>query len=69
MSYAKLRGRIREIFGTEDNFAAAIGTNRATLSKKLNNKSPWKNDEIQTACDKLNISIDEVHQYFFEKKS
>jgi len=32
---------------------------------KLNNKAPWKREEIEKACDLLNIPIEEVHLYFF----
>ena len=41
MSYAKLRGRIREVFGTDEAFSKAMGLNKATISKKLNNKTDW----------------------------
>ena len=68
MSYAKLRGKIREVFGTETAFAAAIGMNPASLSAKLGNKSPWKREEIEKACGLLKIPIEEVHLYFFDAK-
>ena len=38
MDYAKLRGRIREKYGTEANFAREIGKTKAWLSAILNNK-------------------------------
>ena len=68
MSYAKLRGRIREVFGSEGAFATAMGMNPASLSAKLGNKSPWKREEIEKACQLLNIPIEEVHLYFFTKE-
>jgi len=68
MSYAKLRGKIREVFGSEAAFAAAMGMNPASLSAKLGNKSPWKREEIEKACHLLGIPIEEVHIYFFHKK-
>lgn len=68
MSYAKLRGKIREVFGYEASFAAAMGMNPASLSAKLGNKSPWKREEIEKACTLLGIPIEEVHLYFFHKK-
>ena len=69
MSYSKLRGKIREIFGTNEAFANAMGMDLSSLSAKLNNKSPWKREEIEKACALLHIPIEEVHLYFFCKKS
>lgn len=68
MSYAKLRGKIREVFGSEGVFAAEMGMNAASLSAKMGNKSPWKREEIEKACHLLGIPIEEVHLYFFNKK-
>ena len=68
MSYAKLRGKIREVIGSETAFAVAMGMNPASLSAKLGNKSPWKREEIERACGLLHIPIEEVHLYFFRKK-
>ena len=47
MSYAKLKGRITEIFGKRGDFAVALNMDSSTLSAKLNNKSPWKREEIE----------------------
>lgn len=69
MSYAKLRGKIKEVFGTQDAFAEAMDMDSATLSAKLNNKTPWKDDEIVKACKLLGILLTEVHEYFFCTKS
>lgn len=68
MSYAKLRGKIREVFGSEGVFASSLGMNPASLSAKLGNKSPWKREEIEKACCLLGIPIEEVHLYFFTAK-
>lgn len=68
MSYAKLRGRIKEIFGTNLPFADAMDMDSSSLSAKLNNKSPWKREEIEKACLLLKIPIEEVYLYFFSQK-
>jgi hypothetical protein len=65
MNYSKLRGRIVEFFGTNASFADAMGIDRSSLSFKLNNKTPWKREEIEKACVLLEIPIEEVHLYFF----
>ena len=69
MSYAKLRGKIREVYGTQSGFAEAMGMDLSTLSAKLNNKTAWKREEIEKACGLLHINITEVHIYFFCSKS
>lgn len=64
-SYAKLRGKIREVFGSQDAVALEMGMDRSTLSLKLNGKSDWTRNEIEKACYLLHIPIEEVHDYFF----
>jgi hypothetical protein len=72
--YSKLRGRIREKFGTQALFAAAMreaGLNFSdcVLSQKLNNQSDWDGTEMHTACVLLDIPPEEIHLYFFCPKS
>lgn len=69
MSYSKLRGKIKEVFGTQDAFAAAMGMNPATLSAKLNNRLDWSRAEMELACTLLGISLMEMHIYFFCPKN
>lgn len=69
MSYAKLRGKIREVFGNQEAFANAMEMDKATLSSKLTNKTDWKREEIEKACGLLNIPIYELHEYFFCSKN
>lgn len=69
MSYSKLRGKIREVFGTQEAFATAMGMNTATLSAKLNGKTDWSKAEMAKACFLLGISLMEMHIYFFCPKS
>lgn len=66
--YAKLRGKIREVFGSNRNFAKAMEMDYSALSNKLNKKSPWKEEEIEKACYLLGIPIEEVWLYFFNSK-
>lgn len=68
MSYPKLRGKIREVYGINEKFANAMGMDLSSLSAKLNNKSPWKREEIEKACELLDVRIEEVHLYFFSQK-
>jgi len=52
---SKLRGKIRELFGTEQKFSDAIGISKSALSAKLNNNSEINRDEMLKMIDLLNI--------------
>lgn len=67
-NYSKLKGRIIEKFGKQENFAKAFGVSTATISNKLNNKTYWDNPEIAKAVELLEISPDEINDYFFNYK-
>ena len=66
-NYSKLFGRIKEKFCTQGRFSKAMGLSERSLSLKLNNKMPWKQNEILRACSLLEISVEEVHLYFFNE--
>lgn len=68
MSYNKLKGRIKEVLGSQAAFADAMNMDRSTMSLKLNGKSEWTRVEIETACHLLEINITEVPAYFFTEK-
>lgn len=69
MCYAKLRGKIKEVYGTQVRFAEAMDMDRSTLSLKLNGKSEWSRIEVEHACRLLKIPIQDVHEYFFYHES
>jgi hypothetical protein len=64
-TYGKLREKIREVFGTIQVFADAIGMSKSALSHKLNGKNAWKHSEIENACKLLGIPMEQVCEYFF----
>lgn len=66
--YNKLRGRIREVFGTQEEFGKAIGLSNTSISAKLNNKVEWSQHEINKAVDALGLSDNEIFAYFFTEK-
>lgn len=66
-NYSKLLGRITEKYGTQYNFAKAMGMSEHSLSVKLNNKIPWKTTEIVKATELLNINTHDIPSYFFMK--
>lgn len=65
--FSKLLGKITENYGTQYNFAKAMGLSEHSLSVKLNNKVPWKTTEIVKAMELLNIDSSDVSAYFFKK--
>lgn len=65
MAYPKLRGAIREKFGTQEAFASAMKMHPATISSRLQDKSDWSKAEIQKAAALLDIQPDDVYAYFF----
>lgn len=64
-NYAKLRGRIKEIFDTENVFAKNLGISQTSLSQKLNNKVEFTQKEIKKAIELLHIPKEEIPIYFF----
>lgn len=65
MLYRKLRGRIKERYGTQAAFAYAMGLNPSTLSSKLRGKTDWTRGGIEKACELLDIDWKDIPDYFF----
>lgn len=66
--FNKLRGRIKEKFGSESEFARKMGLSRSTMSQKLNNVWDFSSSEIIKACDLLDIEYNDIPIYFFTTK-
>ena len=64
-TYAKLRGRIKEKFGTETRFATALGVSLVTVSKKLNGTVQFTMKDMKKWSNILGIPTEEVGDYFF----
>lgn len=64
-NYSKVRGKIREIYGTQEAFSKAIGLSTTTVSDKLNNKVEWTQSEIAKISNLIFINKDEIPVYFF----
>lgn len=63
--YNKLRGRIIEKYGTQENFAEAIGLSTNSISKKMTGKSGFSQEDIESWSEKLEIAQAEYGEYFF----
>ena len=68
MSYGKLKGKIREVYGTQQAFSDAIGLSVVAVNQRLNGKVQWKTPEIAKACEALHIPLTAAWQYFFTLK-
>lgn len=66
--YRKLKGRIKEYYDTQDNFAKALDIGRTALSQRLNNHINFSQKEIVKAYVLLNLSKEEIPEYFFTKQ-
>lgn len=64
-NYNKLKGRIKEMCGTQDEFASRLGIGRVSLSQRLNNQLEFTQDEMFRACDVLEIDRTDIPLYFF----
>lgn len=63
--YRKLRGRIKEKFGTQAEFSKNIGLSEVSVSNKLNNVVDWGQKEMEDAISVLEIPYSDIHAYFF----
>lgn len=66
--YSKLRGRIKEVYGTQDVFAEKMGWSYTTTVAKLKGYVDWRSEEMEKALDVLGVPISELHAYFFTVK-
>lgn len=66
-NYDKLKGRIKEMYDTQEKFAAAISVSVTTLNYKLNNKKSWSQNDIYNSIIALKINKEEIQEYFFCK--
>lgn len=67
-NYDRLRNRIKEIVGTQDNFAKKIGLGRVSVSQSLNNQREFSAKEMLKAAQVLQFSTEEIPAYFFSEE-
>lgn len=67
--YNKLRGKIKEVYGTQSNFAKALGIGNVSLSQRLNNTLGFTQAEIDKSCAVLEFEKEEIPIYFFTKET
>ncbi len=64
-TYNKLRGRIIELFGTQEEFARNLGISKNSLSLKMNGKTSFSQADVIKWSELLKIDTSEIGQYFF----
>ena len=67
--YSHLKGRITERYRNAKNFCAASGISEATISRKLNNRRYFSQNEIKKISELLGITDNEIGIYFFSRLS
>lgn len=67
-NYDKLKGRIKEILGTQSNLANTMKVDEATISNKLNNSTYFTQKDIIKICKILFIDFEQIPEYFFNQK-
>lgn len=65
-NYNKLRGKIKEVFGTQQELCKQLHCSERTLSYKLSNKLSWKQNEILNVIQLLGLDIEDIPKYFFD---
>lgn len=63
--YNKLRGRIVEKYGSQKCFAEALGITPTGLSKKMQCRAGFDQEDIEKWCELLDIGRSEIFAYFF----
>lgn len=66
--YSKLRGKIKEVFGTQEVFSKSVNMGRVAVSQRLNNSIDFSDKEISRWCISLGIELTEIPIYFFTPK-
>ncbi len=68
--YSLLKRKIIEIFESEENFAKALENSNVsmkikTFESRINGNTYFKQSEIETICELLEIDVKEISKYFF----
>ncbi|UFK66942.1 hypothetical protein IU404_02480 (plasmid) [Limosilactobacillus reuteri] len=64
-NYDKLKDRMQQLRYNQVSLAKATNIERVTLNRKINNRIMFKQDEILSIANALDIGSDEIGVYFF----
>ena len=68
INHDKLKGKIKEVLGTQGKLAEELNLDETTISNKLNSNTYFTQKEILKICSILEISRDDIAEYFFKEK-
>lgn len=68
-NFQRLKGRIKEYYGNQENFAKELGITGTALNYKLNGRTKFSYDELVILIDKLKIDSKDIKSIFFTKES
>lgn len=68
LNHDKLKGKIKEVLGTQSKLAEKLDVDETTISNKLNSNTYFSQKEILIICSILKISYEEIPKYFFKEK-
>ena len=68
INHDKLKGRIKEVLGTQTKLAEEMEVDDTTISNKLNSNTFFTQKEILKICSILNINHNDIPEYFFREK-
>ncbi len=66
--YSKLKGKIRELGITQNEYARYIGITEQSLILRFKNKRRFRQEEMQKTMELFDEPIKNVHIYFFTQK-
>ena len=64
-TYNKLKGKMVEVFGNQNNFASKLGVSEVSVSRKLNRKTEFSQSDIERWSNLLGIETADYGDYFF----
>ena len=64
-SYKKLRGRIIEKYGSQEQFAKALGISSTAMSLKMTGKNGFSQRDIVKWSNLLDIDLHDVGDYYY----
>jgi transcriptional regulator with XRE-family HTH domain len=64
-NFPKLKGRIVELYGTQEKFGEAIGVSLQTVNAKLQGRSGFSQEDIYKWAIALKIDQQDIGIYFF----
>lgn len=68
INYDKLKGKIKEVLGTQGKLAECMGVDETTISNKLNSNTYFTQKEIIKISKILTIPFNQIPEYFFNEK-